>query len=615
MKRNRAVKKKNTARTAKLTAKKVRTISRSAASRPAKQNTKYIFVTGGVLSGLGKGITAASIGNILKARGFSVFMQKFDQYLNVDAGTLNPAEHGEVFVTDDGGETDLDLGHYERFVDVSLSKASSVMTGQIYQSILEKERSGQFLGKTIQMIPHVTDEVKDRIKFAAKQSKADVLITEIGGTVGDYEGTHFIEAIRQMIYDVGRENVIYVHVGFVPYLAVSEELKTKPLQNSVHDLQAMGIQPDVVICRSDYPIRNGIINKIALFVGLEPKAVIPLETVDTVYEVPMILEKYKLDSLIINKFGLKPSGRKDTSWVSLLKRVRKPKKHQINLGLVGKYMNMKDTYLSVIEAIKAGAGANDAHVKIHWIDAEQVAKKGTDLLKGMDCIVVPGGFGKRGIEGKILAAKYCREHKVPYLGLCLGLQIATIEFARNVAKLKDAHSTEFDPKTPNPVIHIMSDQEKKMLKKEYGGTMRLGAWPCVLKEGSKAFQAYGEKKIFERHRHRYEFNNKYRKQLEAKGLVVTGTTPDKQLVEIVELENHPFFVGVQFHPEFKSRPLTPGPLFRELIRTVVASRIQAEKERKIKERKTRHSEKLAKTTRTSQAKKKVVALETKQSGK
>jgi CTP synthase len=537
--------------------------------KPKQNQTKYIFVTGGVLSGLGKGITASSIGNILKSRGFTVSMQKFDQYLNVDAGTLNPAEHGEVFVTDDGAETDLDLGHYERFVDVSLNKSSSVMTGQIYRSILEKERSGLFLGKTIQMIPHVTDEVKDRIKTAARVSKADILITEIGGTVGDYEGTHFIEAIRQMAYDVGRENVLYVHVGFVPYLAVSEELKTKPLQNSVHDLQAMGIQPDVVICRSDYPIRNGIIHKIALFAGLESQAVIPLETVKSVYEVPMILEKAKLDTLIINKFGLKPSGRKDQSWLNLVKKIRKPRKHQLNLGLVGKYMNMKDTYLSVIEAIKAGAIANDAYVTIHWIDAEQVAKKGTELLKGMDCIIVPGGFGKRGIEGKILAAQYCREKKVPYLGLCLGLQIAVIEYARNVAKLKDANSTEFNPNTPYPVINIMSDQEKKMLKKEYGGTMRLGAWPCVLKDGSKAQMAYGEKKIFERHRHRFEVNNKYRKQLEAKGLIISGTTPDKQLVEIVELANHPFFVGVQFHPEFKSRPLNPGPLFRDLIKASI----------------------------------------------
>jgi CTP synthase len=543
----------------------------------AKKQTKYIFVTGGVLSGLGKGITAASIGNILKARGFSVFMQKFDQYLNVDAGTLNPAEHGEVFVTDDGAETDLDLGHYERFVDINLNKTSSVMTGQIYRRILDKERSGYFLGKTIQMIPHVTEEIKEHIKAAAKTSKADILITEIGGTVGDYEGVHFIEAIRQMVYDVGRENVLFVHVGFVPYLAVSEELKTKPLQNSVHDLQAMGIQPDIVICRSDYPIKNGATAKIALYANVPKKAVIPLETVSSVYEVPLILEKYKLDSFIIEKFGLPSTGRKDKSWLTLVKKIKKAKKHHLNLGLVGKYMNMKDTYLSVIESVRSAALYNDVSVKIHWIDSEQVEKKGAALLKDMDCIIVPGGFGKRGIEGKIMTAQYCREKKVPYLGLCLGLQIATIEFARNVCKMKNANSMEFDPKTPYPVIHIMSDQEKKMLKKEYGGTMRLGAWPCVLKEGTKAFAAYGQKKISERHRHRYEVNNKYRKQMEAKGLVVSGTTPDNQLVEIVEYANHPFFLGVQFHPEFKSRPLVPNPLFRELIKTTLKLKTGARK--------------------------------------
>ena len=522
-----------------------------------------------MLSGLGKGITAASIGNILKARGFSIFMQKFDQYLNVDAGTLNPAEHGEVFVTDDGGETDLDLGHYERFIDTSMSRVSSVMTGQIYKSILEKERAGYFLGKTIQMIPHVTDEVKERIKRAARESDADILITEIGGTVGDYEGTHFIEAIRQMVYDVGRENVLYIHVGFVPYLAVSEELKTKPLQNSVHDLQAMGIQPDVVICRSDYPIRNGIINKIALFAGVQPDAVIPLETVSTVYAVPLILEQYKLDSFIIDKLGLKPTSRKNNAWANLVSRIRKPKKHKIKLALVGKYMGMKDTYLSVTEALKSAALYNDTELQIEWVDSEKLPRRGVEALKGMDAILVPGGFGKRGIEGKILAAQYAREKKIPYLGLCLGLQIAVIEFARNVCKLKDATSMEFNPKSDNQVIHVMSEQEKKLLKKEYGGSMRLGAWPCVLKPGTKAYEAYGTDKISERHRHRYEVNNKYRKQIEAKGMVFSGTTPDKQLVEIVEYADHPFFVGVQFHPEFKSRPLTPGPLFREFIKTAV----------------------------------------------
>jgi len=538
-------------------------------AKTSKQKTKYIFVTGGVLSGLGKGITAASIGNILKAHGFSVFMQKFDQYLNVDAGTLNPAEHGELFVTEDGAETDLDLGHYERFIDTNMTKMSSIMTGRIYQNILEKERAGEFLGKTIQVIPHVTNEVKDHIKKAARDSKADILITEIGGTVGDYEGTHFIESIRQMAYDVGHENVLYVHVGFVPYLAVTEELKTKPLQNSVHDIQAMGIQPDVVICRSDYPIKNSMISKIAMFAGLPESAVIPLETVSTVYEVPLILEKFKLDKLIIDKLHLKSTGRKNKSWEALVKKIKGKKKYHVNVALVGKYLEMKDTYFSVVEALRAGALANDADVKITWVDAERIAKNGTAELEGFDGIVVPGGFGKRGVEGKILAAQFARENKVPYLGLCLGMQIAVIEFARNMAGLKQANSTEMDPKTAQPVIHIMPDQEKKMLKKEYGGTMRLGAWTCVLKAGSLAEKAYGTKKIEERHRHRYEFNNKYRKALEARGMIFSGTTPDNQLVEIVELPNHPFYLGVQFHPEFKSRPNNPGPLFKEFIKALI----------------------------------------------
>lgn len=538
-------------------------------AKKAKQQTKYIFVTGGVLSGLGKGITAASIGNILKAHGFSVFMQKFDQYLNVDAGTLNPAEHGEVFVTDDGAETDLDLGHYERFIDTNMTQMSSIMTGRIYRNILEKERSGEFLGKTIQMIPHVTNEVKDHIKKAAKDSKADILITEIGGTVGDYEGTHFIESIRQMVYDVGRENVLYVHVGFVPYLAVTEELKTKPMQNSVHDLQAMGIQPDVLICRSDYPIKNNMIAKIAMFAGLPESAVIPLETVETVYEVPLILEKFKLDKLIISKFNLPPRVKNNRVWENLVKKIKGKKKYKVNVALVGKYLEMKDTYFSVVEALRAGGLANDAEVKITWVDSEQLVKKGVAQLEGFDGIVVPGGFGKRGVEGKILAAQFARTKKVPYLGLCLGMQIAVIEFARNVAGLKNANSTEMDLNTAHPTIHIMPDQEKKMLKKEYGGTMRLGTWTCILKPGSLAEKAYGTRKIEERHRHRYEFNNKYRKALEARGMIFSGTTPDNQLVEIVELPNHPFYLGVQFHPEFKSRPTNPGPLFREFIKATI----------------------------------------------
>ncbi len=531
------------------------------------KHTKYIFVTGGVLSGLGKGITAASIGYILKVRGFNVFMQKFDQYLNVDAGTLNPAEHGEVFVTDDGAETDLDLGHYERFIDVNLNRTSSIMSGQIYQAILEKERGGKFLGKTIQMIPHVTDEVKLRIHQAAEKSKCDILITEIGGTIGDYEGTHFVEAIRQMPYDVGQDNVLYVHVGFLPYLSVTEELKSKPLQNSVHDLQAMGIHPDIIICRSDHPVRDGLTGKIALFTGVERKAVIPLETVSTVYEVPMILERAGLDRLIIQKLCLPLKKVHDGRWEDMIKRIKSPKKHHLKIGLVGKYMGMKDTYISITESLKAAAWSNNADITIEWIDSEKVQKQGVKLLKNIDGIVVPGGFGNRGIEGKIMAAKHAREKKIPYLGLCLGLQIAVIEFARNVAGMKDANSTEMDAKTPYPVIHIMPEQEKLMEGSNYGGTMRLGAYPCVLQPNTKTRQIYHQNQISERHRHRYEVNNKYRDQLIKSGLIFSGLSPKGNLVEMIELKNHPFFVASQFHPEFKSRPNRPHPLFNEFIKT------------------------------------------------
>lgn len=530
------------------------------------KNTKYIFVTGGVLSGLGKGITAASIGNILKARGFSVFMQKFDQYLNVDAGTLNPAEHGEVFVTDDGAETDLDLGHYERFIDVNLTRVSSIMTGQIYQSIMEKERTGQFLGKTIQVIPHVTDEVKERIHRAAEESHADILITEIGGTIGDYEGNHFVEAIRQMRYDVGDENVLYVHVGFLPHLEVTEELKTKPLQNSVHDLQAMGIQPDIVICRSDYPVGDNHLQKIALFTGVDRAAVIPLETVETVYEVPLILEGFGLDRLIIKKLCLPLKRHRDGDWSKMINTIKIPKKKKVTIALVGKYMGMKDTYISITEALKAAAWHHNVNLKIDWVDSEKVEEQGIKLLRQADGILVPGGFGNRGIEGKILAAEYARTHKVPYLGLCLGLQIAVIEFARHAARLKDAHSTEMNPETPHPVIHIMPEQEKLMEGSHYGATMRLGAYHCLLQPNTLAQKVYNAKLISERHRHRYEVNNTYRGQLEKAGLVFSGLSPNGHLVEIIELKNHPFFIASQFHPEFKSRPDRPHPLFREFIK-------------------------------------------------
>ncbi len=492
-------------------------------------------------------------------------MQKFDQYLNVDAGTLNPAEHGEVFVTEDGAESDLDLGHYERFINVNMTKRSSVMSGQIYQTILEKERRGEFLGKTIQFIPHVVPEVERRMIEAAKESAADFLIVEIGGTAGDYEGLHFIEAIRQMKRTVGRENVLYVHVGFLPHLEVTDELKSKPLQNSVTDLQGFGIQPDIIIARADRPVPDSIRRKLALFGNVEDDHVIPITTVKNVYEVPLTLESYKVDQIILDHFGLKPKRARSSDWNDLIKLIKSPKKRSITVGLVGKYMGMKDTYLSVTEALKAAALHHRVDVKIEWIDAETLEKNGVSILNDVDGIVVPGGFGHRGIEGKILAAKYAREKKVPYLGLCLGMQIACIEAARHLAGLEGANSTEFDAKTAHPVIHIMPEQEKKLLKNDYGGTMRLGAYPCQLTKDTHAMRAYGTSLISERHRHRYEFNNDYRERLESVGLVISGTSPDNIIVEVIEYKDHPFFVASQFHPEFKSRPNHAHPLFRDFI--------------------------------------------------
>ncbi len=524
------------------------------------------------MSGLGKGVTAASIGNILRAQNFCVWMQKFDQYLNVDAGTLNPNEHGEVFVLDDGSETDLDLGHYERFIDTNLNKTSSVMSGQIFKTVLENERSGKYLGKTIQMIPHVTDEVKKRIFEAADHSKCDVLITEIGGTIGDYEGTHFVEAIRQMQYEVGKENVLYVHVGFLPYLGASEELKSKPIQNSVHDLQAMGIQPDILIARSDHPVSKNLVAKIALFTGVDPEAVIPLETVDSIYKVPQILKNYKLDQIIAKKLKFRLKNGRD-GWKKFIEKLNAPKKKKIKIGLIGKYLGLKDTYFSVTESLKLASIWHDVDLTVDWIDSEKIENNPSYLssLKTYHGVIVPGGFGGRGVEGKITAVKYAREHKIPYLGLCYGMQLATIEFARNVAGLKDANTTENDKKTPYPVIHIMPEQEKLLEGANYGGTMRLGAYDCKLTPNTISARAYANSLISERHRHRYEFNNEYRDILTKKGLVIAGTSPNNKLVEIIELpkSKHPFFVATQFHPEFKSRPLRPHPLFSEFIKSAL----------------------------------------------
>lgn len=530
--------------------------------------SRYIFVTGGVCSGLGKGIVAASIGAILKAAGYHVFSLKLDPYLNVDPGTMNPYQHGEVYVLKDGTETDLDLGHYERFLDVNLNCDSNMTTGQIYQEVIEKERKGKFLGKTIQIIPHITDSIKKRIVGTALSSKADFLIMEIGGTVGDIEGEPFLEAVRQLRQEVGPQNALSVHVALMPYLKTSHELKTKPVQASVRELRRLGVQPEIIIARADYPIKKEHLEKIALFCDVPIEAVFPAQTSKSIYEVPINLERKKISQIIFKQFGIKSKKPNLTSWKTLVRRIKHPAK-TVTIGMVGKYTALGDAYLSVIEALNSATYHHNAKMKLVWIDAEKLEKKDRKewaALKAVNGIVIPGGFGSRGIEGKISAAQYARENKVPYLGLCLGMQIATIEFARNVIKSKDVHSTEFNENTKHPVIHIMPDQEKKLLKKEYGASMRLGEWPCKLHKGSLAFKAYGEERIEERHRHRYEFNNEYRERLENAGLRISGTTPDNLLVEIVELKDHPWFVGVQFHPEFQSRPLRPHPLFREFLR-------------------------------------------------
>ncbi len=526
---------------------------------------KYIFVTGGVLSGLGKGITAASIGNILKDRGLSVNMQKFDQYINVDAGTLNPAEHGEVFVTDDGSEADLDLGHYERFLSQNVSGDASVMTGEIYLEVINKERRGEYLGKTVQVIPHVTEEVKRRARKCATAGDFDVHIVEIGGTVGDNEGFHFLEAARQMGIEEGHENVLYVHVVFLPYLKASDEVKTKPAQNSVRELRSIGIQPDVLIARTDHEIGESDIAKMSLYTNVVKEAILPLVTVKSVYEVPLIMEEHHLDDVIMKKLGMKNGKRMSDAWQKLVATIAKDKP-SMPIAIVGKYITMLDTYASMVEALRAACWHNGYNSELIWIDAETLEKKDPEALSALKRakgIVVPGGFGVRGTEGKIQAIQYARENNIPYLGLCLGMQLAVVEFARNVVGITEATSQEFDADAKHAVVHIM-DSQKTVTDK--GGTMRLGGWDCVLTEGTKSYDAYGSADIRERHRHRYEFNNEYREQLTKAGLVIAGTTPDETLVEIIELKDHPWFVAVQFHPEFTSRPLGGHPLFNAFIK-------------------------------------------------
>ena len=530
--------------------------------------SKYVLVTGGVTSSLGKGITAASIGRLLKSRGLSVSILKLDPYINVDPGTMSPYQHGEVFVTDDGAETDLDLGHYERFIDENLTQLSNVTTGRIYQAVIAKERRGDYLGGTVQVIPHITNEIKERIHRVARDGRADVVIVEVGGTVGDIESLPFLEAIRQLRKDVGRDNVLYVHVTLLPALAATGELKTKPTQHSVKELRGIGIQPDVIVLRSDHPVSDEIREKIALFTDVAPEAVIPAETADTIYEVPLLFEAQGMGDLIVRELGLadraKPADL--TAWRALVERIKRPKP-SITIALVGKYIELPDAYLSVTEALKHAGWAEEQDIDIRWVDSGALTSATVgDRLGGVAGVVVPGGFGHRGIEGKVLAARFAREERVPYLGLCLGLQCGVIEFARDVVGASRAHSTEFDVFTETPVIDFMPDQRDL---EDKGGTMRLGLYPARLTPGTRAAAAYGVEIIYERHRHRFEVNNEYRDALEKGGMVLSGQSPDGRLVEIVELLDHPWYVASQFHPEFKSRPDRPHPLFRGFVAAAV----------------------------------------------
>ena len=523
---------------------------------------KYIFVTGGVVSSVGKGITVASIGTILKSRRITVSVQKLDPYLNVDPGTMSPYLHGEVFVTRDGAETDLDLGNYERFIDAELTADSNVTSGQIYSAIIAKERRGDFLGGTIQIVPHLTTEIKERFKQLAEKSQADVILIEVGGTVGDIEGQPFLEAIRQMRKDVGRNNVLYIHVTFLPFLTSTQELKTKPTQHSVNELRRIGIQPDIIMCRSDHPVSEGIRDKISLFCDVERQAVIPLPTVSSIYEIPLILEETGLGKLIVGKLGIKARRADLSQWQRLVERIKAP--HEpVSIALVGKYVELNDAYFSVREALYHAALHHDRELNLFWVHSEDLDKNGADaLLRSVQGIIVPGGFGVRGIGGMIKAAKYARDNEIPYLGLCLGLQVMVIEFARYAFGSDEPNSTEFDPSTRYPVIDLLPEQKDVKTK---GATMRLGNYPCQLVPGSLAAGAYGQSLVYERHRHRFEFNNEFRESLNKAGMVYSGLAPDDKLVEVCELADHPWMLSCQFHPEFGSRPGRPHPLFRDFI--------------------------------------------------
>jgi CTP synthase len=528
--------------------------------------TKYIFITGGVVSSLGKGITAASLGRLLKSRGLKVSLQKFDPYINVDPGTMSPYQHGEVYVTEDGAETDLDVGHYERFVDENLTRYANVTTGRIYQAVLDKERRGDYLGQTVQVIPHITNEIKDRVMLIEKEVNPDVVITEIGGTVGDIESLPFLEAIRQLKVELGKDRTMYIHVTLVPYIKAAGELKTKPSQHSVKELRSIGIQPDILVCRTEKSLSNDIKAKLALFCDVEPEAVIQMKNAESIYEVPLMLAEEGLDREVIKRMGLKCPPADLTEWKDMIKHVHCLDK-KVTIGLVGKYVELPDAYLSIVESLKHAGFQYKSEVVIKWIFAEDIEKEGPEVfLKDVDGILVPGGFGERGIEGKIATARYARENKIPFLGICLGMQCAVIEFARNVCQLAGANSCEFDIHTPYPVVHLMPDQENIANK---GGTMRLGAYPCHLVPGTNARQVYGVDNINERHRHRYEINNDFRDVLEENGLTISGLSPDGKLVEMIEIKDHPWFMACQFHPEFKSRPNRPHPLFLGLVRNAL----------------------------------------------
>ncbi|MHB8574809.1 MAG: CTP synthase [Dehalococcoidia bacterium] len=534
---------------------------------------KYIYVTGGVVSSVGKGITTAALGRIFKSRGITVCIQKLDPYLNVDPGTMSPYQHGEVFVTADGAETDLDLGHYERFIDQDLTRASSVTTGQIYQAVISRERRGDYLGGTIQAVPHLTNEIKARIRCVAQETGVEVVIIEVGGTVGDIESQPFLEAIRQMRNEEPRENTLSIHVSFLPYVGASGELKTKPTQHSVRELRSMGIQPDVIVCRSDHPVPDELTAKVALFCDVEQRAVIPLLTADTIYRVPLILEDSGLGDFAIEKLHLHAGGRDMAEWRALIEQMTHPER-SLEVAVVGKYVQLHDAYMSVRESLTHAGIHHRAEVRVRWVQSEDVTEDNVEhLLAGVDGIVVPGGFGERGIEGKILAARHARERRIPYLGLCLGMQVMVIEFARHVFGTNDVNSTEFSPKTGVPVISLLSEQTGVSDK---GGTMRLGGYPCQLQPGTRAQAAYGADEVTERHRHRYEFNNAYKRILEQQGLIASGLSPDGTLVEISELRDHPFMLGSQFHPELRSRPNRPHPLFRDFVGAAVRRNVGSE---------------------------------------